>query len=434
MDKKGKYIYKPLQFSDYINNYVNASKTGEIMLDVENDDIYVTEEGINLPISKTKELRTKVLNFLNNDIDGINLKSHLVNRKLTYVKKLKDKIIENQNSAFDILNNSSFQTYDDTSKRVYLEKVNNYNIQQLGNIKLELDNTYDESIKYNERLDELVKVFNKFSTYNGDLNYVSTKNAELVTIWTEINTLFDELQLKLNSMSELTGSIVLLRQSTKQVTKWDVGFQSPAAWVGNGTSWEYQHRWDSATGGWSASKIISICTDGGTDTNLRTGLLTDYNKINNPKIVWADWARPVYKNTKYNDREKLNFSSDSWHRYWIVGNRYWPAGGPPKTSRYGKTFDYEYYRKNAAICDGDGNYIPMATEVSRNPHAWVPCNDSTISVSRTGYENGGTVNQDGWGHPWTDGNYTHYRMGRCWYCGSGTTTVFKNEIFQLPIK
>ena len=77
MDKKGKYIYKPLQFSDYINNYVNASKTGEIMLDVENDDIYVTEEGINLPISKTKELRTKVLNFLNNDIDGINLKSHL---------------------------------------------------------------------------------------------------------------------------------------------------------------------------------------------------------------------------------------------------------------------------------------------------------------------------------------------------------------------
>ena len=238
-------------------------------------------------------------------------------------------------------------------------------------------------------------------------------------------------------MSDLTGTVNALRSTSKPVTLWDVGFQQPAAWIANSTAWIYHNQWDSITNGWDASKIIHICCEvdnGNGFDELRTGILCDYNKMGNPRVVWADWARPVYNWPC--DTLRLNYNSSHDDRWNVMGNRNWPYGGPPKTlARYDNVgFNYSYLRNNSAIRDGNGVYIPIATDVGRNPHPWLPCSDATLSVSHTGYYNAGSVNQGGWGDPYSSGSFTHYRMGRVWYCGNGTITTFKSESIPFPRK
>lgn len=432
-----RFIYQPMSYKDYLTKYVNTLKTGELLVDLDNDDIFISEEGINIPLPKTTQLKKEAINFLENDTEGIKIKNELAGRKLKYLENIKSITENTQQSAFDILNDRNLQANSNTSRSIYLEKINTYNIQQLGTIKLDIENIETQFPNYKNRLDNLVKEFNNLSTYNGDINYSTIKNQELMSIYNELNSLLVEINKKLNNMSDLTGTVNALRSTSIPVTLWDVGFQQPAAWIANSTAWVYHNQWDSITNSWDASKIIHICCEvdsGNGFDELRTGILCNYNKMGNPHVVWADWARPVYNWPC--DTLKLNYNSSHDDRWNVMGNRNWPYGGPPKTlARYDNVgFNYSYLRNNSAIRDGNGVYIPIATDVGRNPHPWLPCSDATLSVSHTGYYNAGSVNQGGWGDPYSSGSFTHYRMGRVWYCGNGTITTFKSESIPFPRK
>ena len=432
-----RFIYQPMSYRDYLTKYINTLKTGELLVDLDNNDIFISEEGINIPLPKTDKLKKDAINFLENDVDGIKLKNELAGRKLKYLEKIKEATEIKQQSAFDILNDRNLQTNSNSSKSVYLEKINTYNIQQLGVIKLDIENIETNFPVYKDRINLLVDNFNMLSTYNGDINYITTKNQELLSIWNELNTLLTEINGKINNMTDLTGVVNALRNEVINVTAWDVGFQQPAASIANSTAWEYHNQWDAITNTWDVPKIIHISAyldyaDAYDD--LRTGMLWNYWQMGNPQAVWADWARPVYAYP--GDTYRLNYNSSHDERWNVMGNRNWPYGGPPKTvARYNNVgFDYSYYRNNAAIKDGNGVYIPIATDVGRNPHPWLPCNDATLSVSHTGYYDAGSVNQNGWGDPYSPGSFTHYRMARIWYCGSGTITRFKSESIPIPKK
>lgn len=432
------YVYKPLTYNEYLESYVNSLKTGEILVDEDNHDIYITEEGLNVPLPKTKNLRNDLIDFLSNNVEGIKLKNELVGRKLKYSDKIKERIENVQQNAFTILNNETLQSNVNTNKYVFLEKFSKYNINQVGILDLQIDEISSLYPNYAERLKNLAERFNIHSTFTNDLNYSTAKNQELMAIWTEIVALFNEVNLKLNKLTELTGSLIILKNNVKQVTLWDVGFQKPGKYISPSTDISYHKQWDLTTSNWSMEKIVQVCTDNGTHNDLRTGLLCDYNKISDPSIVWADWGRPVWKgNTDYNrDREILTYQSTHDDRWFIKGNRDWPTGDLPKQiPQWGEPevhFDYEYYRENATITDGNNVLIPIATEGTRNPHPNIGSNSSTLSVSSTGYYDGSTVYQNSWGSPWTNGEFTHYRMARLWYSGLGTVTTLRTELIEIP--
>ena len=64
--------------AQYLEKYVNTLKTGEILVDLKDHDIYVTEDGYNLPIPSTKGIRDQVIDFLENDVEGIKLKKKII--------------------------------------------------------------------------------------------------------------------------------------------------------------------------------------------------------------------------------------------------------------------------------------------------------------------------------------------------------------------
>ena len=57
----GRFRYLPMTYDEYMNKYVNSLKTGELLVDLSSHDVYVTEEGFNIPIPTTKGLKEHVI-------------------------------------------------------------------------------------------------------------------------------------------------------------------------------------------------------------------------------------------------------------------------------------------------------------------------------------------------------------------------------------
>ena len=82
-----RYKYLPMTKSQYMEKYINTLKTGEILVDLRDHDVYVTEDGYNIPIPSTKGIRDQVINFLENDVEGIKLKKRLIPSIVSEVSK-----------------------------------------------------------------------------------------------------------------------------------------------------------------------------------------------------------------------------------------------------------------------------------------------------------------------------------------------------------
>src|SRR5699024_10075465 len=67
----GRDYYSPVSYHDYTEKYLNSLKTGELLVDMDSHDLYVTEEGYNIPMPTTSALKERIINYLENTIEGI---------------------------------------------------------------------------------------------------------------------------------------------------------------------------------------------------------------------------------------------------------------------------------------------------------------------------------------------------------------------------
>lgn len=435
MDKN--FVYKPMEYSEYLEKYVNSLKTGELIVDPDNHDIFISEEGLNIPLPKTKELREKIIDFLSNNVEGIKLKNELLGRKLKYSEKLKENIEDLQHQAYLKLNASALQVHHNTSKAIFLEKFSRWNIHQLGTLKLEMDDLIEHVPYYAERLQNLVEKFNVYSSYANDQEYVQTKNDELFYLWEEIKDLFDEANDRVSKLLDIKGSISILKVKTTEIDVWDLGFGLARFNLKNSNEYSYLREADELTNKWNQAKMISLVTDTYVK-DLRTGLLLDLNKMKDPEIRYVDWGRPIWKGySKFdNDRTPLNYYSSLDERWNVTGNRTPSFGKIPRNkSGFGDRYaslDLEYYRNNACIIDGNGVFIPKAIEAHRNPNEDIENNLMSLSVSTPCNYNGSYYNMDPIFSPWGNSQFTHQRMVRLWYCGKGTITTLKTRKVPIP--
>ena len=231
-----RFKFVPLSHSDYLKNYVNSLKTGEMLVDLTNHDVYVTEEGVNIPIPTTKALRDEVVNFLNNDLEGIRLKNsslERLDRLQVSIKAAKDQADNAYNTALDYSGvPESFE-----SDRLYLTDVNAKTINQLGDLKINLDNITDLNLK--ERLQNAINEFNRVNIDGRSTLYTTTigsSNTYLLELWNEIVSLMDQVNRKLNRLGSFSGSVKLKRNATRTIEAFDCTYSRR---LQNFTGWAY---------------------------------------------------------------------------------------------------------------------------------------------------------------------------------------------------
>ncbi len=231
-----RFKFVPLSHSDYLKNYVNSLKTGEMLVDLTNHDVYVTEEGVNIPIPTTKALRDEVINFLNNDLEGIKLKNsslERLDRLQVSIKAAKDQADNAYNTALDYSGvPESFE-----SDRLYLTDVNAKTINQLGDLKVNLDTITDLNLK--ERLQNAINEFNRVNLDGRSTLYTTTigsSNTYLLELWNEIVSLMDQVNRKLDRLGSFSGSVKLKRNTTRTIEAFDCTYSRR---LQNFTGWAY---------------------------------------------------------------------------------------------------------------------------------------------------------------------------------------------------
>ena len=148
-----RYKYIPMSYDDYMGKYINTLKTGELLVDLNNHDIYVTEEGFNIPIPATKQLRDKIINYLENDLEGIKIRQQVIPGKINNLFSIKQAIEEQQQNIFDRTKNLLDDSRSLDRQYTFLNKVNENNVNQLGDLKVEIDS------KVNERVQQKRKIY-----------------------------------------------------------------------------------------------------------------------------------------------------------------------------------------------------------------------------------------------------------------------------------
>lgn len=220
-----RYKYIPMSYDDYMGKYINTLKTGELLVDLNNHDIYVTEEGFNIPIPTTKQLRDKIINYLENDLEGIKIRQQVIPGKINNLFSIKQAIEEQQQNIFDRTKNLLDDSRSLDRQYTFLNKVNENNVNQLGDLKVNLNNIKD--LNYVTRINSLINEFNRINTnaqsgvYSND---ATNKNTYLNSLWTEIIALMSEVNNKLNGLGSFSGKIVLKRNATRTIEAYDVTY------------------------------------------------------------------------------------------------------------------------------------------------------------------------------------------------------------------
>ncbi|QDJ97636.1 heat shock factor binding protein [Staphylococcus phage PALS_2] len=218
----GRFHYSPIDYKDYMNKYFNSLQTGELLIDFEGADIYVSEEGYNIPIPSNKKLKDDIIKYLENSIEGINYRTREIPRFIKQIEELRRKIEEQQdlmNRQYDDIN----MGIDDNIKDLtYISKVTENNVQQLGDLKLSIDKN---DLKFiDKRLLELVNEFNLINSDSRNKIYVQdaqNKSKQLTAIWNEINALMDDANKKLSKMGSFSGTMMIKRSVTTRRMAYD---------------------------------------------------------------------------------------------------------------------------------------------------------------------------------------------------------------------
>ena len=196
--RRGRYIYQPLNYDEYMKNYINTLKTGELLVDFHDYDIYVTEEGLNIPIPITKNLREKVLDFIRTNLDTPILKKSQISEDILNTSTFKYKIEQNQAELYDRGLYLYNREADSRNKAIILEKITQRNINQLGDISLQLNNLpIDDEIA---KMKEYVERWNRVNNVHNYTDHDPKINSDLKLMWDNIVQLMNIVNRKLDSL------------------------------------------------------------------------------------------------------------------------------------------------------------------------------------------------------------------------------------------
>lgn len=232
-----RFKFTPLSYDDYLKDYVNSLKTGEMLVDLTNHDIFVTEEGANIPIPTTKALRDKVVKFLETDLEGLKLQT---NRALTNIDKLQATISASKAAAdasYDKALNLDGVAPSFRSDSTFIQTVNSKTINQLGDLKINLSSLEGTGVE--EKLGQLIAEFNRLndSAFSGYYHGEAVKHNEvLLEIWQEISVLMDIVNQKADSLGSFSGSLRMKRNTTRNSEAYDCTYSRR---LNNFTTWSY---------------------------------------------------------------------------------------------------------------------------------------------------------------------------------------------------
>lgn len=211
----GRYVYKPITTNydptdenQYLENYIKSIKSGELLVDLSNYDLYVTEEGVELPIPITKNLKKKIINFINSlDIED---RTQLLLNNLNKIENIKEKLVDLIGSI-EVLDKDLEISYKNLNNhKVYFEKITENNINYLGYLDYDDFSSFPNSYYltyYQNEINKLIGMFNTILNEQnenfGNLNkysykdkYTSKYKRNLYTIYVEILSLYKKLSEK----------------------------------------------------------------------------------------------------------------------------------------------------------------------------------------------------------------------------------------------
>lgn len=219
----GRFRYLPITYDEYMNKYVNSLKTGELLVDLSSHDVYVTEEGFNIPIPTTKGLKEHVIKYLNTDLEGLKVKKRLTHEKTSLLTKIQRGIEQQQAENYKDLRDAEAAEFALHRPELYIGDINRSNLNQLGDLVVKLEGI--KEVSYRDRIQALTNEFNRL---NNDARSVyltddmTKKNYEIAQIWAEIDALYTEAHGKLDRLGSFAGEYSVKNTSTKERTVYDV--------------------------------------------------------------------------------------------------------------------------------------------------------------------------------------------------------------------
>lgn len=216
-----RFIYKPLtgytpeNRKEFLKLYKESIRKGELLVDLLNYDIYITNDGIEVPIPVTADLRNEIIEFIigefgpisqaNNSSfleEAINVedKPNDYVRKMNLMKNLRDQILEYRQNA--VLENNELSN---NIKRMnheivyFFNKINDYNFTKI----LEVDPTIEDllqvyvsnAIKYNEFADKYTTLVKRLQEYKDKIKKFNEKCDKtfdnIINLFSEINAKVD---------------------------------------------------------------------------------------------------------------------------------------------------------------------------------------------------------------------------------------------------
>lgn len=226
----GRFSYQPINYQDYLDNYLKSLKTGELLVDLTNNDIYVTEEGNNIPIPSFQPLREIIINKINKDIEWAKTIKYIKERNIEKLLLQKSEIEQKEQNIFNTYVKSTSELNDYHNRMIYIEKVNNFNVNQLGDLNLNLEQfekfVQDESSEEFYNLQELKKYINIFNSINNNhTNIVTSNNVDLTNLYNDIQALYTSLSTKLRNYNNFGGAIKLSKLVTTEKIVCDIEWQ-----------------------------------------------------------------------------------------------------------------------------------------------------------------------------------------------------------------
>lgn len=208
-----------------------------MLVDLTNHDIFVTEEGANIPIPTTKAIRDKVVSFLETDLEGLKLQT---NQALSNIDKLQVAIKASKDAAdasYDKALNLDGVAPSFVSDASFIHTINTKTINQLGDLKVNLSSLEGTGVE--ERLGSLITEFNRLNEnafsgfYHGE---AMKQNAVLMEIWQEISVLMDLVNQKADNLGSFSGNLRMKRNTTRSSEAYDCTYSRR---LNNFTTWSY---------------------------------------------------------------------------------------------------------------------------------------------------------------------------------------------------
>lgn len=220
----GRYVYQPIilrnapdgyQEEEFIKNYFKSIKTGELLVDLRNYDIFVTEEGIELPIPVTRNLREIIIGFVKSLKGDFNTRYLYLLKYADRIARLKEQIdakLEEIEQKTFILDGKIISKYNTV---VYFENVTINNLNLLGQLSYTTSDYYKT---LSERYEILREDFEALQKLEEDFNIENTKHSNNSTVLEEIYNRIQNVNKRIsdfiekNKLGTISGHINLSKQ------------------------------------------------------------------------------------------------------------------------------------------------------------------------------------------------------------------------------